>query len=179
MLPVPTTPARMVDEGDTSWREDAGSEKIPSSRFQIPNKFQISDFKDWTIGGVAATPPSQEVPGSTLVPSVGFGVPPKRTFFDVDRRRGERASNSHAQGSSRRRDAFANVRDARATRSSQDARFELSRLLRQRRRRGCDFRFPVEKSAGAKILPSRAQPADERRGEPQRQIGRASCRERV
>ena len=58
-------------------------------------------------------------PGSTLVPSVGFGVPPKRTFPDIRCELRCAVPAIRAGGSSRRRDAFANTRDAYAPRNLQ------------------------------------------------------------
>ena len=52
--------------------------------------------------------------GSTLVPSVRFGVPPKRTSQRLPL--SERVRIRNRLESSRRRDGFANARDARATR---------------------------------------------------------------
>jgi pimeloyl-ACP methyl ester carboxylesterase len=54
-------------------------------------------------------------PGSTLVPSVGEGVPPSRTSIDALELR-ERVTTPHTAGSSFRRDAETNTRDACAPR---------------------------------------------------------------
>ena len=79
------------------------------------------------------------VPGSTLVTSVGFGVPPKRTFLGVEMER-RAQSLLNGAGSSRRRDApfdcaqgtrFADARDARATRSSAHQRDATSKRALQ------------------------------------------------
>ena len=56
---------------------------------------------------------TRRVPGSTLVPSVGFGVPPKRTFFDTRNR------------------------NARATFIQRCWKFAKAGRLRQRSRRAC------------------------------------------
>ena len=56
-----------------------------------------------------------ECPGSTLVPSVGVGVPPKRTFIDV-LSHWRAKSGSGVLESSSRRDASTDARDERAPR---------------------------------------------------------------
>ena len=64
---------------------------------------------------------SQRAPGSTLVPSVGEGVPRSRTFQDACCRQNAEYDSS-VQKSSFWRDAKTNTRDERATRSSVTAR---------------------------------------------------------
>ena len=65
-----------------------------------------------------------EVLGSTLVPSVGDGVPPSRTFED-DQSTKTPAPVSRAAGSSSRRDAETSTRDACAPRNLSDIAFTL------------------------------------------------------
>ena len=65
-----------------------------------------------------------EALGSTLVPSVGDGVPPSRTFED-DQSTKTPAPVSRAAGSSSRRDAETSTRDACAPRNLSDIAFTL------------------------------------------------------
>ena len=59
---------------------------------------------------------TQQSPGSTLVPSVGAGVPPTRTFGTGHSRIALTNSAAARSGSSSWRDAKTNARDERATR---------------------------------------------------------------
>ena len=74
--------------------------------------------------GVANTAAKPPIPGSALVPSAGFGVPPKRTFCEVAQKierlvqPENRCCSGRSGGSSHWRDANANTRDACAPRKS-------------------------------------------------------------